>query len=305
MNFPELSSPPDSYHFGRDSVIESIDKIFYQGRSANLDSKIVSIVLSDVEGCLNFDPRTYDHAVLSKLREVNEAATWLNALPFITICTGRQAPFVDAFSAFLSVRLPIIFEGGCGLFFPTNAPGVRHAWHPRIIEAEQSGEYEQLQHVVLDTAKRIMARPSLGKERLLTFHTPPEMNIDEMLNRFHEDLTRADMKAEVTRSANAVDISVSGVTKGSAVMWLLNTITLLGGPTITCEGVVGIGDAPNDMAFLSVVGTSVSPANADPQVKKITTRESQYCDSKAVAEAVSAIINQNILGGIKNNDLGR
>jgi hydroxymethylpyrimidine pyrophosphatase-like HAD family hydrolase len=296
MIFPESPSPPQSYHLGRSQVIKTLDNLLEKGISFIINEKPISIVLSDIEGCLNFDPRNYDHAVLNKLREVNEVATWSNAIPFITICTGRQGPFVDAFSAFLSVRLPVIFEGGCGLFFPTNPPGERHTWHPRILEAEKSGEYELLQKIVLGTAKKIMARPSLGKERLLTFHAPPGITIDEMIERFLEDLTYANIVAEVTRSANAVDISVSGVTKGSAVTWLLDTIHLLGGSQITCEQVVGIGDAPNDVSFLSVVGTSIAPANADSRIKEITTRESQYSDAKAVAEVVGVAISKNISG---------
>ncbi len=288
-----MPEPPPLFREGRGEVLKRLNEAVGRGSDVTCRHKPHALVLSDIEGCLNFDPRTYDHEVLDALRRMNEAANWSNALPFLTLCTGRQAPFVDAFSAFLSVRLPIIFEGGCGLFFPTQPPGDRHIWHPRL-SSERDSEYRQLEAVVIEIAEADEVRPSLGKGRLLTFHPAPGRNIDELLRRFYEGLAEKEIEAEVTRSANAVDISLAGISKGAAVKWLLDTIHDRGGPSFVSGQVVGVGDAVNDLSFLRVVGKSVVPANAELTLKETVDDCSPYSDAKAVADVAVQSIEENL-----------
>jgi hydroxymethylpyrimidine pyrophosphatase-like HAD family hydrolase len=288
-----MPEPPSLFFEGREEVLTRLNEVVGRGSEGVCKEKPQAIVLSDIEGCLNFDPRTYDHELLNALRKMNETASWSNALPFLTLCTGRQAPFVDAFSAFLSVRLPIIFEGGCGLFFPTQPPGDRHIWHPRL-SSDGDGEYRRLEAAVMKIAEAEEARASLGKGRLLTFHPAPGRDIEDLLSHFSEGLAEGKIEAEVTRSANAIDISLAGISKGTAVKWLLDTIQDRGGPPLAAEQVVGVGDAANDLAFLRVVGRSVAPANAEPALKETVTTCSPYSDAKAVADAVVQAIEENL-----------
>jgi HAD superfamily hydrolase (TIGR01484 family) len=288
-----MPRPPDLFFEGRDEMLGRLREALEMGTEAVCGDKPQAIVLSDIEGCLNFDPRTYDHQVLAVLREMNEMATWSNALPFLTLCTGRQAPFVDAFSAFLAVQLPIIFEGGCGLFFPTQPPGDRHIWHPRFNSGGGS-EYKRLEGAVTAIAEAEEARASLGKARLLTYHPAPGEDIEDLLGHFSAGLAEQGIEAEVTRSANAVDISPEGISKGTAVKWLLDTIGDREGVRISSDQVVGVGDAANDLAFLRVVGRSVAPANAEPALKEAVTARSPYSDAKAVAEVAVRAIEANL-----------
>lgn len=285
--------PPPDFFDGREELSSRLAHAVRRGQEMTVDTKAVAFILSDIEGCLNYDPLTYDHEFIAYLRDINKSASWSNALPFITLCTGRQAPFVDAFSAFLAVRLPVIFEGGCGLFFPTRPPGDRHIWHPLISDAH-SGSYKKLEEVVINTASETGARASLGKGRLLTFHPHASGDVDGLLEAFRRALSDQGVDAEITRSANAVDISLAGITKGTAVDWLLDTIAERGGPQLTVDHVVGIGDAPNDLSFLRVAGMSVAPANADPAIIQAVDVRAQYTDAKAVAETVILAINRNI-----------
>lgn len=292
----DIPEPPAAFQHGRSELVAELKSWVDKGsnRPTARDHPF-KLILSDVEGCLNLDPLTYDHEVLAELRRVNECATETNALPYITMCTGRQSPFVDAFSAFLSVRLPVIFEGGCGLFFPSEQPGSqRHQWHPAIAEAERSGTYQRLERVVEQIADGYGASQSLGKGRLLTFHAPEGHSIDEMLDGFRQAIDSNQLNAEITRSANAIDISVEGVNKGTAVDWLLDTVEDRGGPRWSREQVIGIGDAPNDVAFLAVVGRSVAPLNAHDSVREFVSSASEFTDAKAVAETVVNAIRWNL-----------
>jgi hypothetical protein len=86
--------PPPEFLRGRTEMQQRLREIATAGAQTTVREKPMSLVLCDVEGCLTFDPLTYDHVLLDELRRVNEAATWSNALPFLTLCTGRQAHFV-------------------------------------------------------------------------------------------------------------------------------------------------------------------------------------------------------------------
>lgn len=288
-----MPEPPTLFFQGREEVLKRLNEALRRASGVVCKEKPQAVILSDIEGCLNFDPRTYDHELLAALRRMNEAARWSNALPFLTLCTGRQAPFVDAFSAFLSVRLPIIFEGGCGLFFPTQPPGDRHIWHPRL-SSSADGEYRRLEAAVTELAQTEKARASLGKGRLLTFHPAPDHDLEDLTSRFSVGLEKRGIDAEVTRSANAVDISLKGISKGTAVKWLLDTIRDRDGASLSVEQIVGVGDAANDLPFLRVVGKSVAPANAEPKLKEAVTSCSRYSDAKAVAEVATQSIEDNL-----------
>jgi hydroxymethylpyrimidine pyrophosphatase-like HAD family hydrolase len=269
---------------------QRLREIATAGARTTVREKPMSLVLCDVEGCLTFDPLTYDHLLLEELRRVNEAATWSNALPFLTLCTGRQAHFVEAFCGFLSVRIPAIFEGGCGLFLPLNRPGTRHRWHPLIADATDQ-QYVDFRETVLDAAGKLDLAPSLGKGRLMTFRVPPGRSVTDLASELTSALSTT--SAAVTHSADAIDVAPGGIRKADAIPWMLEEIEAAGGPRLTAGQLVGIGDAPNDVSFLEIVGRSVAPANADESVRAVVDSPSSYTDAKAVAEAVIVAVETN------------
>ena len=284
-------NPPESFFRGRDAMRQQLRQIVGVGAHTRVTRKPMSLMLCDIEGCLTLDPSTYDHVMLDELRRVNEAASWTNALPFLTLCTGRQAHFVEAFCGFLSVRVPAIFEGGCGLYFPSNRPGTRHRWHPRVAD-ETAREYVEFRRIVLEQTSRLGLAPSLGKGRLLTFRVPPQQGAGELARELSDALSGT--PAAVTHSADSIDIAPSGLSKAAAIPWLLEAVQEVGGPSLAAAQLAGIGDAPNDAAFLETVGHSFAPSNADADIGEKVAHLSVYSDAKAVAEAVSTAIQTNI-----------
>lgn len=57
----------------------------------------IKLLLTDIDGCLIAGEQApYDCEALAAIRELNRAATPHNAIPYITICSGRPYPYVEA-----------------------------------------------------------------------------------------------------------------------------------------------------------------------------------------------------------------
>lgn len=293
-SFPSLPRPPAEFSRGRDQLLQALDEILNRAVSASpAVAEPRSVVLCDVEGCLSYDSRTYDHATFDKIRQVNQAATPENAVPHLTVCTGRQAAFVEAICAVLDVGFPAIFEGGCGIFFPLENQVDRQAWHPLIVSAERTDGVDALGKVLARVAAETKVLPEC-KDRLATFVPLDGADPESIRRHFSEALAAEDVAAEVTRSATSIDISVAGVTKGSAVRWLLDTVRERYGWHLSLANLVGVGDSPNDLSFLDVVGYSIAPANAEIEVRNRVDLASPYTDARAVAHALVEVMRFNL-----------
>jgi hypothetical protein len=78
------------------------------------------LVLTDVDGVITRgEGQPIDIEVLQHLAAINAAARRDPYVPAITLCTGRQAPYVELMAQLTGTFLPCIFEHGAGLFFPT------------------------------------------------------------------------------------------------------------------------------------------------------------------------------------------
>jgi hypothetical protein len=59
---------------------------------------------------------------------------------------------------------------------------------------------------------------------------------------------------------------------------------------VESASVVGIGDAENDLAFLSICGLSVAVANAIPTLKERAQLVTSFEDGAGVAEALQKLL---------------
>lgn len=251
------------------------------------------VVLCDVEGCLTYDARTYDHDVFAMVRQLNRAATPTNAVPYLTVCTGRPSAFVEAFCAMLEICFPAICEGGCGLYLPLeDRDHDRQLWHPMLVDGKSPGAIQTLTAATLSLAREAGLQTQL-KQYLLSFTPGDETSVEDLRRYFADGLAARDLAAEVTRSATSVDISPLGVTKGSAVRWLLDVVERRYGWALASANLVGVGDSLNDLSFLEVVGHSVAPANADAPLPDAVDSPSPYTDARAVAHTLLEALRYN------------
>src|SRR5262249_21223754 len=88
------------------------------------------LILTDVDGVITRgEGAPADLDILARLQQRHAAARHCPRLPAITLCTGRQAPYVELMAQTLGVFLPCIFEHGAGLFFPTT---FRYVFDPML-----------------------------------------------------------------------------------------------------------------------------------------------------------------------------
>jgi hydroxymethylpyrimidine pyrophosphatase-like HAD family hydrolase len=254
------------------------------------EKKRIRLVISDIEGCLNLDEHTYDLEALNWIRTANQLAREDNPIPFITTCSGRQHAFVEAITQLIGGTLPAVFEHGCGLYFPTLRLYEEYAWHPRISQRERRLPFDQAYQVIMEEIITSgEARRVPGKEIMLSLHPVPPATVAGVYDHVVAILTKNHLKADVTRSASAVDITPEGIDKAEGVKWLVDTLE--GRLSLQLANVAGIGDSLGDRSFLQIVGFSAAPANASESIKQFV----DYCSPQADGQGVTDIIRRCIV----------
>ena len=256
------------------------------------DQKKITLVVSDIEGCLNLDEKTYDFVALEWIRTVNKLARPDNALPFITVSSGRQSAFVEAIIRILGGRMPALFENGCGLFFPGRRLVDECEWHPFLNDPSVLSQFSEVRLAVTDLCRETGARRVIGKEFLLSLHPFPPMSALELRELVDETLSRKSLLATVGDSASAVDISPQGINKGTGLEWLISTLDQ--GDHFTLPKTAGVGDSNGDLPFLKLVGFPAAPSNASLEVRALAAYWPVRADGQGVVDIIQQCININL-----------
>src|SRR5947209_12603323 len=257
------------------------------------ESKKIKLVVSDIEGCLNLNEHTYDLEALSWMKAANKLAREDNPIPFITVCSGRQHAFVEAISKIISSTLPVVFENGCGLYFPTHSLYEEYAWHPLLSQPEVLSQFMRVrQKITEEVIASNQARRVPGKEMMLSLHPVPPIEVEQVYSIVTEIVAKSQLVASITRSASAVDITPPGIDKAAGVRWLLDTLE--GALPVKLANVAGVGDSDGDLSFLRIVGFSAAPANASEHVKSLVDYCSSWADGRGVADVIRHCINVNM-----------
>ena len=208
-------------------------------------SRIETWFFVDNEGCLTpgkglpFDLEGII-AVRSILRERPEL--------HLVITTGRSAPYCEALWQLMGCSSePLICEGGAGL------------WWPR------SGLFENLgkpfpRAQVLARLAEIPAELELGKANCLSLY-PRDCTPDDLLPKCRVALGSMVEMLELACSVAAVDITMRGISKGSAIVAYSQRFA--------CQPfrLVAFGDGMNDLPMFEVVEWKACPSNARPELQ--------------------------------------
>jgi phosphoglycolate phosphatase (TIGR01487 family) len=146
--------------------------------------------------------------------------------------------------------------------------------------------------------------PSTGKEKPLA-KTPPTRFV-EMLRRSGVNplsigrcivATVKPHDVEVERAIHELGLDLHIILNRESVMILPNGVdkgtgfgAALAELDVESASVVGIGDAENDLAFLSLCGFSVAVANAIPTLKERVQLVTSYEDGAGVAEVLQKLL---------------
>jgi hydroxymethylpyrimidine pyrophosphatase-like HAD family hydrolase len=246
----------------------------------------IRLVLCDVDGVITRgEGQPAELFVLERLIAINRLALEDPLMPAVTLCTGRQAPYVELMAQMTGTFLPCIFEHGAGLFFPS---AFRFSFHPRLgVEyAQRVARLRQALEEPLLRPGRAFVQP--GKEATVTLYPLDDASLDELMAAASAAI--ADLEPPgftVARNVLGVELRPLGIDKGSGAHWLSKTLT------VPPERMAGVGDSDPDIVFLEQLGTSAAPANATPAVQATVAYTARAAYGEGLLEILSRLERYN------------
>lgn len=221
----------------------------------------VGLIVCDIEGCLNAGKtRVLDIQNLKRLSLYNRDCI-STGKPFLTLMSGRQQPFVEAYANLLAVYTPCICENGALAYFP----GEDRLLYHETITSDVIRAVESCRSRVRSLiANGLEAQIEAGKEICISVNPikssrGTQLSVNALFEILHRE-TNLEL-LEVTHSMSAVDITPKGINKASGLTWLSRLYDL------DVANMIGIGDSRGDLGFLKAVGYSGGPANSSQEVR--------------------------------------
>lgn len=236
----------------------------------------VRVAVVDIDGCLTpGEVGEWNWQALQTLADLNRRARSGEPVPAITLCTGRQEPYVEVLMQAIGAYLPGIYENGCGLYYPD---GYRFIEHPSITVAVRdtlTAAKATLYHQVVAQG---LGYFQPGKEVSLTLYPSPGTSVRLLRQAVAEALSGHGALFRVQSSVSCVDVTPAGIDKGTGVRWLSKETG------IPLADMGGIGDSASDLTFMHLVGHSAAPANAAAEVKAFVEYVAPYEDGDGVVD---------------------
>ena len=232
-------------------------------QGGDLPQQNLRLVLADVDGVITRgEGQPVDIDVVERLAAINTAARRDPCIPAITLCTGRQAPYVELMAQLVGAFLPCIFEHGAGLFFPTT---FLYEFDRRL-GPDYAARLAKLRAALdkpLIRSGRAFVQP--GKEATMTLYPQGalgETSVDELTKLVEAVVARVAPEFGVARNIHGIEVRPRGIDKGTGARRLAELLEL------PLPALAGVGDSDPDLAFLNGVGLSAAPANATATVRQ-------------------------------------
>lgn len=234
------------------------------------------LVVIDVDGCLTpGEGQPWNFGALKYIARLNRRVQKDATKLAVTLCTGRQEPYVEVMMQAIDAHLPGIYENGGGLYFPRQYRFVENPLITAAMREALAGIKATLRREIVETD---LGHFQPGKEVSLTIYPLGQVSVHELYLATVESLATFDAGYIVQSSVSCIDISPKGVDKGAGVRWLSRETGIL------LEQIGGIGDSASDLTFLSIIGRSAAPANAADEVKAAVSYVSPYEDGDGVVD---------------------
>jgi len=238
----------------------------------------IRLAVVDVDGCLTpGETGAWNWEAIQAICDFNRRARQGEPVPAVTLCTGRQQPYVEVLMQAIGAFYPGVYENGCGLYFPE---GYRFAEHPSITPALREALAAARETLVHRVVARGLGYFQPGKETSLTLYPRAGTEVGRLRERVLEALSGHDVADLVTvqASASCVDVTPAGIDKGAGVRWLSAEV----GVPLGAMG--GIGDSASDLTFLRLVGRSAAPANGNTEIQASVGYVSPHEDGAGVVD---------------------
>jgi hydroxymethylpyrimidine pyrophosphatase-like HAD family hydrolase len=235
----------------------------------------IRLLLFDIDGVLTAgEAQPLDLALLANLMIMNRAAREDPRQPAVTLCTGRPAPYVEVMLQAIDGHLPAVFENGCGLYQPA---GYQFHAHPLVAASRPAfvRVRERLRAALVETGQ-VFFQP--GKDYSLSLFPLAGVSVDD-LRPLAEAALGSDVEAvSLVYSFSCLNVVPRGVDKSAGLRYLCEATGY------APEEVLGVGDSDVDLPFLSQVGYSAAPANANAAVKALVDYVSPYPTAHGVRD---------------------
>jgi len=193
----------------------------------------------------------------------------------VTLCTGRQEPYVEVLMEAIGAYLPGIYENGCGLYLPGSYRFIEHPLITVAVRDALTAAKATLYHQVVTPG---LGYFQPGKEVSLTLYPSPGTSVRFLRQAVAEALSGHEKLFRVQASVSCVDVTPAGIDKGTGVRWLSKETGI---PLVDMGG---IGDSASDLTFMRLVGHSAAPANAVAEVKAFVEYIAPYEDGDGVVD---------------------
>ena len=237
---------------------------------------MIDLAVVDIDGCLTPGVASdWNWEALRSILDLNRRARGGERVPAVTLCTGRQQPYVEVLMQAIGASLPGIYENGCGLYFPDS---YRFALHPLI-----SVETREVLAVARANLLCEVIEPGLGyfqpgRDFSLSIFPSARIGVVDLCRVVTNVLHAHKTSLTVQNSTACVDITPIGIDKGTGLRWLAEEAG------IPLERMGGIGDSTSDLGFLRLAGRSAAPANAVEEVRAAVSYVSPYEDGDGVVD---------------------
>lgn len=241
---------------------------------------MIKWVFSDVDGCLC--PEESQAWDLDAMRRVaawcRESAAGNSGLPGFTLCTGRPQPYVEVLAKLFDIRVPMICENGAVVYTLAD----NHARYGPGVTPEKIVGLRRLQEFLEEELlpRHPGAILQFGKMAQLSVYSENPALLRELTPPVLEYAGANALELNVEPSHYYLNISLKGVSKGSALEWLRGELGVHRGEC------AGIGDTEGDLALRDAVGWFACPANAQPAIKEVA----DYISPHPVTEGVMDIL---------------
>lgn len=247
---------------------------------------MIELAVVDIDGCLTPGVASeWNWEALQIIRNLNQAALRGEGGPAVTLCTGRQQPYVEVLMQAIGAFLPGIYENGCGLYYPK---GYRFVEHPSITVETRDALLAAEARLYDQVISRGLGYFQPGRQVSLSVFPSPQVDVETLRSIVAEELSTHGTSLTVQNSVACVDVTPAGINKGEGLRWLSE----VEGISLARTG--GIGDSTSDLSFLRLVKRSAAPANAVAEVKVSVGYVSPYENGDGVVDILRRWARENL-----------
>ncbi|RME97312.1 MAG: hypothetical protein D6768_19975 [Chloroflexi bacterium] len=219
------------------------------------------LIVLDCDGVISKgEAQPFNPALFARLADLNRRARRGEAVPAVTLNTGRPSPYVEAVMQAIEGWQPALFENGAGMYLPgpyqfktTPLLTQTHKTALRQIVQRLDREFVQPGHLYWQP----------GKSVCHSLFAHPPRTISEFLPDVQATVAQISADFVAVPAVLALNIYPAHITKGSGLRWLA------GEAGIAPAEMGGVGDSSSDVDFLRLVGRPAAPANATGDVKSV------------------------------------